>query len=269
MIESDLIRTALKEATARNEALEQELSCSQKREVQLRARILSIEDANDAFLEGKNKIINSLTSDREEEAERAVRAEGEARRIQAELDTKKKQLDSLAKKYDKMCLAMSALQRVVSETVEDNGPTPLPLPLADSLESNDFAPAPSYGKTKSRVAMRESAELCLTTFKDLSQALYDAGIKASVNTKADGPPLPSTKHKSLPQPSMQRIKSRAKPSTHDLVAAALQGHVSESLAFEANAVFSRQEDAAPAFKLGSAQAAVAQAAVSDLTTRDQ
>ena len=269
MIESDLIRSALKEVTARNEVLEHQLSCSVKREAEQKdlqkARIRSIEEANEAFLEEKNKQIQSLTRDGEEEADRAARAEKENRHLLGELESKKKQMSMLARRYEKMAAAMSALQRVVCES--------MPVPESP-LETNDIELAP---KVKHRSAIRESTELCLTTFKDLSKALDDAGIKVASgldNPKAEPFPFPAVIEHTIPQPSMQRVKSRDKPSTHDLVAAALQGHVSDSLAYEANALFSSRQDvprfppSQSPYKIGSAQAAVA-GAISDLRFRDQ
>ena len=155
-----------------------------------------------------------------------------------------------------MASAMSALQHVICETTLD---PQLPLDEPDATK---------VPRLKSRAAMRESAELCLSTFSDLSKALGQAGV----DKKDLVDPSPPTALKALPQASIQRVRSRSdakppKPSTHDLVAAALQGHVTDSLASEANALFNRDAPA-PIFKQGSAQAAVA-GAICDLSIRDQ
>jgi hypothetical protein len=208
----------------------------------------------------KEKLIHSLTLDREEEADRAAKAEKENRVLKGELESKRRQMEHLGRKYEKMCAAMTALQRVVSETTME--------PLSETAEPLDTSDIFTAPKVVSRAAMRESAELCLSTFKDLSKAISNAGIK-TVDLKDDL--TPPSAIKSLPQPSIERVKSRAKPSTHDLVAAALQGHVSDSLAYQANAVFNRQAKAeTTTFKAGSAVAAVAGAMASDVgAMRDQ
>lgn len=261
-IEKQLIKDALEEVTAMNaeltSALAAQQNMQQKRESDLLVRLANVEAANEAFLEEKNKMIQKVTQEVEEQRARADHLDQESKLLLEELALKKKQTEHLTYKYQKMVKAMSGLQQVIYEATDETTP-----------RQSDQAPDSFGGQVgiKSRAAMRESAEICLSTFSDLSKALGETRFdqEAGNLTKSKQIIDPPSALKALPQASMQRVRERSdskppKPSTHDLVSAALNGRVSDSLIYEANAVFNKGRNDEPfRYKQGSAQAAISEA----------